>query len=114
MVYFLFILYSRLKFLKKYYLTSFWLWLDITSLALNFVIVVLVFSEGSARHYRTTSAIAVVLMWLKFLYFFRILNSTAPLIRTLIEIIYDMRAFMIIFFLGIFGMAHGFYLIGKN
>lgn len=113
-IYFFIILGARLYLLKKIYLWSMWGWLDLFSMGLNLGIIVIILSKGNIKDLRRISAIAAVIMWLKFLYFFRILNSTAPLVRTLIEIMYDMRAFMVIFFLGIFGMANGFFIIGKN
>jgi hypothetical protein len=53
-------------------------------------------------------------MWLRFLYFFRILDNTAPFIRMISQILYDMRAFVFIFVLIILGFANGFYVLAKN
>ena len=48
------------------------------------------------------------------MYFLRIIEATAPLVRMIINILYDMKAFMILFFLVIFAFASGFYFLAKN
>ena len=40
-----------------------------------------------------------LLFWLKFLYFLRIFDSTGYLIRIIIEVVYDMRHFMLVLLL---------------
>lgn len=51
---------------------------------------------------------------MKFLYFFRILSSTAPLVRMIQEIFKDIVSFALIFFMAIFMMANAFFILGKN
>jgi hypothetical protein len=70
--------------------------------------------ESYIREIRRVESVAAILMWMKFLYFFRILSSTAPLVRMIQEIFHDIRAFVVIFFMAIFMMANAFYIIGKN
>lgn len=53
-------------------------------------------------------------MWLQYFYFFRSIEATAALVRMVEEIIFDMKSFMIIFFLVIFAFANGYYFISKN
>lgn len=53
-------------------------------------------------------------MWFRFLYFFRLIDQTAPLIRMIWQIIYDIRAFIFIFILIILAFANGFWVLSKN
>lgn len=59
-------------------------------------------------------SVAAILMWMKFLYFFRILSSTAPLIRMIQEIFFDIRAFVVIFTMSILMMANAFFILAQN
>jgi len=50
-------------------------------------------------------AIAAVIMWLKFLYFFRIFQATGYLIRMIIEVIIDMKSFLTVLVIIILAFA---------
>ena len=91
-----------------------WAWLDMTSACLNISIVCMTLEQGGIRQIRQVESVATILMWMKFLYFFRILQSTAPLVRMIQEIFADIRAFVIMFVMAIFMMANAFYILGKN
>lgn len=47
---------------------------------------------------RTLDAVAALLIWAKFLYFFRIFRSTGYYIRMVLEVYKDIRSFLFIFF----------------
>ena len=57
------------------------------------------------------SAIITLFMWFKVLYFFRIFRSTAYLIRIIVEVVKDMRHFMIVLFTTIIGFGNAFLVI---
>ena len=117
--YFFFLLYKTSRSLGKIFWKFFWVGLNLVSNSLNLAIVIMTLIAESADdsytpNIRRIESVAVVLMWLRFLYFFRILDNTAPLIRMISQILYDMRAFVFIFVLIILGFANGFYVLAKN
>jgi len=56
----------------------------------------------------TIHSVATLLMWIKFLYFLRIFRSTGYLVRTLTDVIYDMKVFLLILFIVYFGFGEAF------
>jgi len=117
--YFYFLLYKTCRSLGMIFWKFIWVWLNFVSNSLNLAIVIMTMVSEKAddtltHDIRRVEAVAVVLMWLRFLYFFRILDNTAPFIRMISQILYDMRAFVFIFVLIILGFANGFYVLAKN
>ena len=117
--YFYFLLYKTCRSLGHIFWKFIWVWLNLISNTLNLTIVIMTLksylAESSYTHdIRRIEAVAVVLMWMRFLYFFRIIDNTAPFIRMIFQILYDMRAFVFIFVLIILGFANGFYVLAKN
>ena len=53
-------------------------------------------------------------MWVKLFYFLRIFFSTAHLIRMIIEIISDMKYFLLILMLAILAFTNAFHILGRN
>jgi hypothetical protein len=94
------------------YFKSIWGCLETLSLVFNIVIVFLVLFNHDIKVIRTLTAYAVFLMWLKIPYFMRIIDSTAPFIRMISEIIKDSRDFMLVFLLVIVAFGNSFYLLG--
>jgi len=116
--YFYFILYKTCRSLGLIFWKFIWVWLNFVSNSLNLAIIIMTFisekEDNLTYDIRRIEAVAVVLMWIRFLYFFRILDNTAPLIRMISQIMYDMRAFVFIFVLIILGFANGFYILANN
>jgi hypothetical protein len=84
--YFYFLLYKTCRSLGFIFWKFIWVWLTLVSNTLNLAVVIMtLISENSDDTYthniRRIESVAVVLMWLRFLYFFRILDNTAPFIR---------------------------------
>jgi len=63
---------------------------------------------------RVLYATAVLLLWNRFLYFFRIFRSTGFYIRMLMEVTKDISYFLFIFSIVIVAFGHAFYLLSKN
>jgi hypothetical protein len=63
---------------------------------------------------RTLYAFSAIIMWIRFLYFFRIFRTTGYYIRILVNVIQDIRYFIFIFVLTIFAFAHACYVFLKN
>ena len=119
LAYFFFLLYKTCRSLGKIFWKFMWVWLTLISNILNLTIVIMTMNTNRGDNtytlnIRRLEAVAVVLMWLRFLYFFRIIDNTAPFIRMISQILYDMRAFVFIFVLIILGFANGFYVLAKN
>lgn len=53
-------------------------------------------------------SIATFFMWFKLLYFLRIFKNTSYLIRMIIEVIYDMKAFMLVWLISILAFSDSF------
>lgn len=123
--YFFILLYMKCWSLGRIFWKFMWVWLNMISNSLNLTIVIMTMNYHqdenetignniSIFNMRRLEAVGVLLMWVRLLYFFRIMDSTAPLIRMIQEILYDMRAFVFMFVLIIFGFANGFYVLAKN
>ena len=59
-------------------------------------------------------ALAVFIMWLKLFYFLRLFDSTAPLVRMIIQIIQDMTIFSFVLFLAIGALTNAFIILDYN
>ncbi|CDW91232.1 wd-40 repeat protein [Stylonychia lemnae] len=114
MAYFFYIILSRLRFQKLVYMTGMWAYLDIFSISLNLTIVVMCLQETQVSNIRRIEAVASTLMWLKFLYFFRIIDTTAPLVRMVKEILLDMVSFSFIYIFSLLAFANAFYVLAQN
>ena len=55
--------------------------------------------ETYAKVVRTLYAFSAIIMWIRFLYFFRIFRTTGYYIRMLVNVIQDIRYFIFIFVL---------------
>ena len=67
-----------------------------------------------AQVVRTLYSFAVIIMWIRFLYFFRIFRSTGYYIRMLIQVIRDIKYFIFIYVLTIVAFAHAWFVYFKN
>jgi hypothetical protein len=63
---------------------------------------------------RFFAALSSLLLWIKLFYFLRTFESTARLIRMIIEIINDMKNFLIVLLICICGFTNGFYIIQQG
>jgi hypothetical protein len=70
--------------------------------------------ETYAKVVRTLYAFSAIIMWIRFLYFFRIFRTTGYYIRMLVNVIQDIRYFIFIFVLTILAFAHAYYVFLKN
>lgn len=60
---------------------------------------------------RPIAAVCVIILWIKLFYFLRVFETTSRLIRMIMEIVNDMKNFLIVLLIGILGFANGFYII---
>jgi Ion transport protein len=69
---------------------------------------------AKAKAVRTVYSFAAVIMWIRFLYFFRIFRNTGYYIKMLVQVMFDIRYFIFIFVLTIFSFAHAWFIYLKN
>lgn len=63
---------------------------------------------------RPFMAICNLIFYMRFFYFLRIFDSSAHLVRTIIEITTDIRNFLFVFFLAIVGFGASFQILSNN
>ena len=88
--------------------------IDYPSIFLNLFIIFLDFNGSDQDNINAFSSIAVILMYIKIILYMRVFMTTGGLVRMIIEIIYDMRYFTLIFFLAVIAFANSFHILGKN
>jgi hypothetical protein len=94
------------------YFTSFWNISDLISYSLCLVVVAfdrLPFDLNDIN--RPIASICLIILWIKCFYFLRVFESTSRLIRMIIEIVNDMKNFLMVLVIGIFGFSGGFYIL---
>lgn len=63
---------------------------------------------------RTEMTIITLFMWFKVLYFFRIFEATSYLIRIIVEVVKDMRHFLVVLFTTIIGFGNAFLILSEG
>ena len=63
---------------------------------------------------RYLNAISSFFIWFKFLYFFRIFRSFGHLIKTIIEVLVDMKVFLVILSFSILAFSGSFFILAQN
>jgi len=59
-------------------------------------------------------SLASFLIWIKLFYYLRIFRPTSSFIRMIVEMIKDIRVFLMIFFIGIFAFANFYFIMDKG
>ncbi|CDW83468.1 wd-40 repeat protein [Stylonychia lemnae] len=95
------------------YLSNVWNYIDLLSPigVITFLILELLSQleyEVNQDFLRSIMALATFFMWLKILYVLRIFRSTGYLIRSIVEVIYDMGIFLLILFLTVTAFGDSF------
>lgn len=91
---------------KIHYFISFWNLVDLGSLLLNTTIVICDMAALDEEELNAMMSWAVLLMWLKLFYFGRMFETTAGMIRMVLEITFDMKYFLLIFMLAVAGFGN--------
>lgn len=86
-----------------------WNFLDI---ATSVLVIILFFMRlaGAVTNFAFfgVAGFAVFFMWLKLFYFLRLFKNTAAFIRMIVEMIKDIRVFLLVFFIAIFAFASAY------
>lgn len=82
-----------------------------------FLIICVMIFTGSGE-YKTNlnviGAFLVIALYLKFFYFLRIFDRTAYLIRIITKITDDIKYFLFIFLIALFGFGNGFLILARS
>jgi hypothetical protein len=103
-----------MKMSKLVYLRSFWNIIDLISLIINLAYIAVVLTKMRFIEARPLGACCVFIMWLKMFYFLRLFNTTASIIRLIIQVFKDMTTFAIVLFIAIIGFGNTFYIYSNN
>jgi len=76
------------------------------------IVVLGIFDIGNAI--LVIGGLASFMVWIKLFYFLRIFRPTSSFIRMIVEMIKDIRIFLLIFFIAIFAFANFYYVIEKG
>ncbi|CDW73665.1 wd-40 repeat protein [Stylonychia lemnae] len=96
------------------YFNEFWNYLDLFQLLLALYLSFIMLTQSpqvDSTRVNSVGAATVIFLYLKFFYFLRLFDKTAPFIRMVVQMAYDIRIFIYIFFLTIIGFGNGFYLL---
>lgn len=88
--------------------------IDLISLVLNTVVVIFDITDVNEERVVTLSGIAVLFLWLRLFYFGRIFETTAAMIRMVIEITKDMRYFLLVLVIAMVGFGNSFFILARN
>lgn len=87
---------------------------DICSIILLTLIVIADFAEEDPLKVRPLMAVTFLLFYFRMFYYLRIFDTTAPLVKAIIEIAYDSISFLLIFTIGVCGFAFAFWTLSNN
>lgn len=80
---------------------------DILNYSLCLMVLFLETFSLSRNVLRPTATLCFIVLWIKAFYFLRVFDSTAQLIRMIIEIVNDMKNFLVVLLIGLFAFAGG-------
>ena len=94
------------------YFHQFWNILDLATLfTCGIISVLMLTSEASLPDVNMLGAVAVIMLYFKFFYFLRIFDISASYIRMIVQMTYEIRVFIFLYFFAIIGFGNGFYLL---
>ena len=96
---------------KLEYITNFLNYIDLIINLLCVSVYVLDWMGDMQNYLRPAASSTLIIVWIKLFYYLRAYDSTSQLIRMIIEIVKDIRYFLLVLFIGIFGFAGGFFIL---
>ena len=96
---------------KSKYISTFLNYIDLFINLLCFMVPMLDLMGNMQSVLRPVASSTLIIVWIKLFYYLRAYDSTSKLIRMIIEICKDIRYFLLVLFIGIFGFAGGFYIL---
>ena len=113
-VYWIYVEITQMIFHKIGYFKSFWNLLDLTSVIMNVAVIIMEFSSASFANINRVSSVTVLILYFKVFYFLRIFFETGYLVRMIIEIVIDMKNFVIVLLIAVMAFANSYYILGRN
>lgn len=98
---------------KSKYFMSFWNLIDISSLILNMFCVISDLAGLNVTKHIPVLACSVLIMWLKLVYFGRMFQSTAWMVRMMIGTVVDLKWFIVVFYMMVLGFTNSFYIVSR-
>jgi len=103
--------------LKEYFLSEGFIWnfLDLSSsiLVISFTVITLM-QIDIGRIMLFIGGFASFLTWIKLFYYLRIFKPTSSFIHMIVEMLKDIRVFLLIYFIGIFAFSSFYYVLDKG
>jgi Ion transport protein len=93
------------------YLSQLWKWVDLLCYSLSITVVWFHLNDSSPESLRVMASVTLILYCVKMFYYMRANEQTSQLIRIIIEMIVSMKNFLSVFFICIFGIAGGFFIM---
>lgn len=95
---------------RSYYFTNVWNQIDLIAPSSVICVMILTLLEKYGYEIkvdasRSMLAISTLAMWFKLLYFLRIFKTTGYLMRALVETIFDMWVFLLVYVIAVFGFG---------
>lgn len=88
--------------------------IDLSSISINFALMICAFIEIDEPTYTSISAVAVILIYLWAFYFNRIFLSTAVVIAMIVEIVKEMFWFLMVLVFFVLGFGMSFFILLRN
>ena len=82
---------NQFYFHRLQYLTSFWNILDLSSIGLNLAVVIMDLTDSDFDDLNAVACVAVLILWFRLFYLFRLFSRTAALISMIQAIVLEMR-----------------------
>ena len=96
------------------YFKSLWNIFDWISLLTNATILIMDIANTPEADFNSVSGVAVIFLYLRLFYFGRIFLQTTAMVRMVLEIVYDMRFFLLFLLVAIAGFGNAYLILARN
>ena len=96
------------------YFTSFWNLIDLSSLIMTLIVKIAFVLSWKEEIYYPLASITLIILWLRMFYFGRMFFQTAVIVAMIIQIVKDMKVFILLLGISTLGFGNAFYIIGRN
>ena len=104
----------QLNYLRIRMAYRFWTYTDLFSLGLNFSCSITSLGLDDPQSTRVVESLLILVMFVKLLYYLRLIPEIAPLVSMMAAIVVDIGWFMTVWIIFIFALTLSFYSVGKN
>ena len=99
------------------YFTSIWNYIDLIPIVMVFTAMFISFLSAIQKENeflkveRYVNAVASFFIWFKLLYFFRVFRVYGHLIKTIVQVLIDMKVFVVILFMSLLAFSGTFFIL---